>query len=692
MLGPKLKMRRPLCVFCVGTLGAELVCAFLPQVGLLLPLAAFLLVGVLWALVDKNNRGYAACLLLGALLGLTVMGGTRQRTARIQDAYADREVRLTAEVESVSTGYYPGVVNAVLWVEEADGESAHFRVEVVSLPKTAVGQRIRGRFALEAPDDSEALNLYADSIVLQGECVSKLTRLGESGRFRARTARLQKRLGAALRKGMPQKPGGVLAAMVLGDRSALSRQFNAAYRAAGLSHVLVVSGMHVSILCGEVFVRRKKEQSYASRRLRSLWRAMLALLLVGVTGFTPSVLRAAVVVWVASVGVWVYGAPDALTSLGLAGVALTLGNGYAICDVGFELSFSAVLGTLAGAELARRGRKMVCKKQKSRKSSRVRDALESVFETICVSGCAAAATFPVLVLRGLAASLYALVSSVAVLWLVEPILRLGVAAALLGLVPVAAPLYRLAAFCAAFLVDLLDRWALWVSSWPGAQLYFDTAYAAIVCLLLLGLAWLAVQWRVRLQVALPSLLLAAAVAIGAGNALNCNVVRVELTGSKNAPAVVISQHGQAVVIFRGGDTTQRAVEQLLARRGIREVELLLDLRMTTKTACTLDAKQRVNAAKMNRYVTRRASCGPAELEILRTQNGCIVRITAAGQKFVALSGSVQLAKPVRADWLLASPANPEAVRYENCLTLNDHYKWMSEEGAFETGKLLRLRT
>ena len=684
-------MRRPLCVFCVGTLGAELVCAFLPQVGLLLPLAAFLSLGGLWALIDKNNRGYVACLLFGALLGLAIMGGTRQRTARIQDAYADRKVRLTAEVESASTGYYPGVVNAVLWVEEADGEAAHFRVEVVSLPKTAVGQRIRGRFVLEAPDDSETLNLYADGIVLQGECVSKLTRLGESGRFRARTAHLQKRLSATLRKGMPQEPGGVLAAMVLGDRSALSRQLNAAYRAAGLSHVLVVSGMHVSILCGEVFVRRKKEQSYASRRLRALWRATLALLLVGVTGFTPSVLRAAVVVWVASLGVWVYGAPDALTSLGLAGVALTLGNGYAICDIGFELSFSAVLGTLAGAELARRGRKMVYKKQKSRKPSRIRGALESLFETVCVSGCAAAATFPVLVLRGLAASLYALVSSVAVLWLVEPILRLGVAAALLGLVPVAAPLYRLAAFGAAFLVDLLDRWALWVSGWPGAQLYFDTAYAAIVCLLLLGLAWLAAQWRVRLRVALPSLLLVAAIAIGVGNALNYNVVRVELTGSKNAPAVVISQHGQAVVLFRGGDTTQRAVEQLLVRRGIRQVELLLDLRMTTKTACTLDVKQRVNATKMNRYVTRRASCGPADLEILRTQNGCIVRITAAGQKLVTLSGSVQLAKPVRADWLLASPANPEAVRYENYLTLNDHYKWMSEEDAFEIGKLLRLR-
>ena len=83
----------------------------------------------------KKERGYVVCLLLGALLGLAIMGGTRQRTARVQAAYADREVRLTGEVERVSVGYYPGGVNAVLWVEEASGRgrSPSFRFRVMTL-------------------------------------------------------------------------------------------------------------------------------------------------------------------------------------------------------------------------------------------------------------------------------------------------------------------------------------------------------------------------------------------------------------------------------------------------------------------------------------------------------------------------------------------------------------------------------
>ena len=674
-------MRRPLCVFCVGTLGVELVCAFLPQAGLLLPFAAFFVPALLWLLFGKNSRGYGICLLLGALAGLALTVNTRQKLDRIQNTYAGQEVTLTAEVEQVSESYYPGVVHAVLRVEAAGGADAAFRVECVCMPKCAAGERVRARFALDIPAQAQQLSAYADGIALSAEYLSGMEHLGQSESFQAKTARLQKRLSASLRKGMAQGPAGVLAAMVLGDRTHLAKDLRNAYRAAGLSHVLVVSGMHVSILCGSVFAKylpekKKRERSYASRRRQALFSAGMALLLAGVTGLTPSVLRAATAVWVSALGVWLYGPPDALTSLGMAGVWMTLGNSYAVCDIGFELSFAAVLGTLAGAEL-------------TRKSRRFPVLRNGVWETLCVSACASAATFPVLVLRGLSASLYALVSSVAVLWLVEPILLLGLTTALLGCWPALAPLHRVCSMCAAALAELLNRWALWVSGWPGAQLWFDTAYAALACLLLLALGWLAYRWHVRLRVALPCLVLAAALAIGAGNALSQNIVRVELAGSRNAPAVVITQGESAVVLFRGGSSTQQAVETLLTRRGVREIEVLLDLRLNPQTPCTLEAKECMAADEMPRYTTRRARSGPAEVELLRTQNGCIVRITAAGRQFVTLSGSVQLAKPIRTEWLLASPARPDAVQYQNCLTLSNAYRWM--EGDVETAFCLALR-
>ena len=649
-----------------------------------MPFAAFFVAACLVLCIFDAARKAALCILLGAVVGMASVLHTANRLERIRVQYAARPLVLTAEVESVSDSYYPGVVDAVLRVEKINGAKTSFRVECETLPECEAGQRVQGRFVLSVPAQQSRVGLYSDGIVLLAEPDEEkpdFKQLGQSSSFRARTHRLQQRLSAALRRRMDGKTGGVLAAMTVGDRTHLSPALRSAYRGAGLSHVLVVSGMHVSILCGEVFrldARRKKERCYAVLRLRAVWKALLALLLVGVTGFTPSVLRAAAAVWVSALGVWLYAPPDTLTSLAVAGIAMTAGSSYAVCDIGFELSFAAVLGTLAGAELARKGHRFPLLRN-------------SVWETLCVSACASAATFPVLVLRGLSASLYALVSSVAVLWLVEPILQLGLVTALLGCWPALAPLHRVCSLCAATLAGCLNRWALWVSGWPGAQIYFDTACAALICLLLLGLGWLAYHWRVRPRVALPCLVLTAALAIGWGNVLNREIVRVELAGSRNAPAVVITRGESAVVLFRGGSSTQQAVETLLTRRGAREVEMLVDLRMNPRTPCTLEARERMAADEMPRYTTRRAHSSPAELEVLRVQNGCIVRITAAGRQFVALSGSVQLAKPVRVDWLLASPARPDAVRYTDCLTLSSAYRWMEENAETETASCLALR-
>ena len=274
---------------------------------------------------------------------------------------------------------------------------------------------------------------------------------------------------------------------------------------------------------------------------------------MGVTGFTPSVCRAAVAVWVGALGVWLYGPPDTLTSLAVAGIVMTAGNSYAVCDIGFELSFAAVVGTVAGGVCIRRARDAWYRQFWRNAKNPVKrpwyfklpERLWGLAESICISFCASVATFPVLVLRGLSVSIYAVASSVAVLWLIQPMMLLGLGTAFAGLVPALAPLYGVLSAASAALTGLLDRWAVWISAKPGAGIYFDTAYAAIVCLVLILLCWLAFHWRVRLRVAGPCILLAAAVSIGLGNALSRDVVHIDLVGSANAPAVVVTQNDTA---------------------------------------------------------------------------------------------------------------------------------------------------
>jgi len=697
-------MRRPLCVFCVGTLGLELVCAFLPQTELFMPFAAFFVAFCLVLCIFEKTRAPAVCLLLGAAAGMAAVLSTEARLDRTRVQYAGRTLELTAEVETVSDSYYSGIVDAVLHVEEVNGKAASFRVECDTLHACEAGQRVKGRFTLSAPAGSDRVSLYADGIALLAEPDEEKPAfeiLGESQSFRARTHRLQRRLSASLRRCMDGKTGGVLAAMTIGDRTQLSSGLRSAYRGAGLSHVLVVSGMHVSILCGDILstlLPYEWEQSYRRRRRRAVFRSVLAFLLIGVTGFTPSVCRAAVAVWVSALGVWTYGPPDTLTSLAVAGIVMTAGNSYAVCDIGFELSFAAVMGTVAGGVCIRRARDAWYRRFWRKAKNPVKrpwyfklpERLWGLAESICISFCASAATFPVLVLRGLSVSVWAVASSAAVLWLVQPMMLLGLGTAFTGLVPALTPVYRALSAAASALTRVMNLWAVWVSEKPGAGIYFGTAYAAIVCLVLMGLCWLAMHWKLRLRVALPCILLTAAVSIGLGNALSRDVVHIDLAGSANAPAVVISQNDTAVVLFRGGASTQRAVENQLARRGVRTVELLADLRIRPETTCTLAAGQTLLAGEMPANRAQKLRCTPAQVEVLRTRKGCLVRLTIGNRQFVTVNGTVELAKQVQAQWLLASPARPTAVQYENVLALR-RYDWL-ENGEKLPGSLsLRRR-
>lgn len=650
-----------------------------------MPFAAFFVAVCLLLCIPDRTRKASLCLLLGAAAGLAAARHTNARLEQTLEKYAGQTVALTAEVESVSASYYPGIVDAVLRVERVNGRAAEFRVECDTLPVCEAGERVEGRFALEAPEPADRTTFFADGAALLAKEPQAFARLGQGSSFRARTSRLQKRLSTSLRGEMNEDAGGVLAAMTVGDRNYLSSALRSAYRGAGLSHVLVVSGMHVSILCGDVFGRRRRERSYRSCRVKALFTTFLALLLAGVTGFTPSVCRSAVAVWVSALGVWVYGASDALTSLAAAGILMTARNSYAVCDIGFELSFAAVVGTVAGGACIRRIREWWCQDFWKKSENPVRrpwylrvfpDRFWGLAESACISLFASAATFPVLVLRGLSVSIYAVLSGVAVLWMVKPMMLLGLGTAFAGLVPAAGPLYTMIGKAAEFLTGLLNRWAVWVSAKPGAGLYFDTNYAALVCLLLMALCGLAHLWKVRLRVAVPGLLLTAALAIGAGNALCRDVVHIDLVGSANSPAVVISQNHTAVVLFRGGASTQRAVENQLARRGVTTVELLADLRLDPENACTLPARTmcRVAVQPVGSAVTRQTST--AAVETLHTRSGCLVRLTIGEQQFVTVSGTVTLAEPVRAQWLLASPAKPEAVQWEQLLSRSDHYQWM----------------
>ena len=76
------------------------------------------------------------------------------------------------------------------------------------------------------------------------------------------------------------------------------------------------------------------------------------------------------------------------------------------------------------------------------------------------------------------------------------------------------------------------------------------------------------------------------------------------------------------------------------------------------------------------------------MELLRTREGCLVRLSIGNRQFVTLSGKAELAQPLQTEWLVASAKKPETVQYQKLLALRS-YSWMTPETQYTASLSLR---
>ena len=338
-------MKRPLA--CAGFLYLviQLLAAFLPPAAFG-PLAAVFLAAVFpaWKLGGRfRTHAVLACTVTGAAL-LLRMAAFTWMMAPIQ-ARAGTQAEIHAAVVETSPGFLEDTVRAGVLVDEVNGMAVRpFRVYFLSLPQALPGECFSARVEFAELEENEyTYGNYADGIFLAGEYLDGFLPQGESGALWARAKRVQAALSMALRKVLAQPYAGAAAAMTAGDRALLTDEVKDAFRGAGLSHVLVVSGLHLSAVGGLVYAAVRR---MGRRRLACACAMFSSLAFMCLTGFTPSVVRAGTAMLLLYGGALFNRKSDALTSLGLAALLLCLQNPYAAVDVSLLLSFSATLGVL----------------------------------------------------------------------------------------------------------------------------------------------------------------------------------------------------------------------------------------------------------------------------------------------------------------------------------------------------------
>ncbi len=142
--------------------------------------------------------------------------------------------------------------------------------------------------------------------------------------------------------------GGLLCALLLGDRTMLPKGLQLDFSRIGISHILALSGMHLAILA--IGLSRFLQFLKLNKKLATVITIVFTAFYMAITGFSVSVTRAGIMLIISSLLYLLAGTKDSLTSLCIAVSVICILQPYAVYDLSLWLSAFATLGIVVMSE------------------------------------------------------------------------------------------------------------------------------------------------------------------------------------------------------------------------------------------------------------------------------------------------------------------------------------------------------
>ena len=335
---------RKLMWFTIGFAAAMAVCAYFWVDSYLIAAA----IGCLLFFIPTLILGWRYDLLRrfsAVLLGLSVGFGWYQAYCV---AYLNPALALdgtTAEITAQCADYsyqtnYGTAVDA--WIE-ADGKTYRARVYVNGTPEMEPGDLIMGqfRFAITAPGGEKA-NSYHQSegtfLLAYQESDAQLGKVSEKP-WHVYPAIWRHQISTTIGNSFPADAAPFAKALLLGDRSGIDYETNTAFKVSGISHIVAVSGLHVSILFALVFTL-----GLHNRWLTAIFGIPAMLLFATVAGFSPSITRACIMQMLMILALCIEREYDSPTALAFAALTMLAVNPLTILSISFQLSVGCMAG------------------------------------------------------------------------------------------------------------------------------------------------------------------------------------------------------------------------------------------------------------------------------------------------------------------------------------------------------------
>ncbi len=314
-------------------------------------------------ITPSTRAALAVCLLLTASLALFQSLWAIDRTEDKISAFEGMTCTVEATViDCRSSG--GNMSTYTVEVHAVNGESVSYNALLTCYYISDLQAGFEITMTVEAVSLTEAAGEVYEEYLLMGDGIfggflslteEDLTIIDESpDALSLRLSEHRSALSLEMERLFGKEASGLPSALLLGERDHLPAEVRRDFARTGVSHILAISGLHMTLLFGLMAAVLKLCHIPPRGRAVILGVAATAYLLY--LGFPPSATRAVIMLGMTYLASLCFAGADPLTSLGVAGMGILLISPTTVADVGFWMSFSATLGLLAVLPLLTRPR------------------------------------------------------------------------------------------------------------------------------------------------------------------------------------------------------------------------------------------------------------------------------------------------------------------------------------------------
>jgi competence protein ComEC len=464
------------------------------------------------------------------------------------------------------------------------------------------GDRIRAHIWPTVPKDSgnpggfnyatylSRRQIYAIGFLESDEKIELVERAPD--RLRGAVENLRRRIRRYIESYFTPESGALMKALVVGDMGEISKKMRADFTAAGVNHVLSISGLHVAMLGLVVFWLVRWAGSFSLYlllrcnliKIATFCSFVAVIFYTALAGAMVPTVRSAIMIGVYELAVLLDREEEVLTSLTFAALLIALVWPGVIADISFQLSFLAVFSIAWGMRQVFRTGAAAEKDQLPQERSRIRPKLRKIGMHLAVPLLATIGTGPLIAHYFGHLSLAGFVSNPIIVPLVGfVVVPLGLSISFISLAwpELVAPLVSLTEW----LLWLSGRLVEWFANLPFAHISVPAPNGweiGAVYLLIGSLLWLKKSRRARIAVALSASILIADVAYWSRERWARQELRVTYLNVGQGDAVVVEFPGAKTLLIDAGgtatgefDTGEAIVGPYLRSRKILKVDYLL---------------------------------------------------------------------------------------------------------------------